>query len=157
MMINRRFSDSQAHEASRLPRRQRLGCSALALGLLLGCTANIDGTQHGDGPGPLNATGSAGSTGATSGGGNGAPDGNLMPADGSEDLGTVATDPNAAGPMPLRGMTSREYLQTVSELLADQSLTETDVPTEQTSPTFDYFPFRVPNGVGTVEAEALQF
>ena len=154
MMTNRRSSASTAHQASRQPRLRWLGCSALSLGLLLGCTANIEGTQHGDGPGPSNT---AGSTGSTSGGGNGAPDGNLIPADGSEDLGTVVTDPNAAGPMPLRGLTSREYLQTVSELLTDQSLTETDVPTEQTSPTFDYFPFRVPNGVGTVEAEALQY
>jgi hypothetical protein len=66
-------------------------------------------------------------------------------------------DPTAAGVMPLRYMTSREYLATVADLLGDSTLIETDVPTEATAPTFDYFPFRTPGTVGNAEAEALQY
>jgi hypothetical protein len=58
--------------------------------------------------------------------------------------------------MPLRYLTSREYLNTVKDLVGDTSLTADDVPTETTDPTFSYFPFRMPGTVGTVEAELLQ-
>jgi hypothetical protein len=134
---------------------RRIDCSALALGLLFGCTANIDGTRPGDGAGPASAA--AGTSSSAAGGGSATPGGGPTPTDGSEDLGTLVADANDAGPLPLRGLTSREYLQTVAELLGDKTLSDSDVPTEQTSPTFDYFPFRTPNGVGTVEAEALQY
>jgi hypothetical protein len=131
-------------------------CLALAAGgALLGCTGQIGGpasdSQHtptgaGDTPG---ATGGAGSVGTSGGGLSGVAPG---------DITTQAPgDPSAAGIMPLRYMTSREYLNTVSALLGDTSLLETDVPTEVTDPNGSYFPFRLPGTVGNAEAEALQY
>jgi hypothetical protein len=70
--------------------------------------------------------------------------------------GGTASDPEAAGPMPLRHLTSREYRNSVSALVGDQSLVEDDVPSETSDPTFEYYPFRRPGSVGTVEAETLQ-
>lgn len=74
-------------------------------------------------------------------------------------LGSDADETSAsytAGSMPLRHLTSREYRNSVKALVDDSSLAEDDVPSEATSTTFDYFPFRQPTVVGTVEAGALQ-
>lgn len=147
-----------------------------AFGLLLlatSCTAEIDGTRPttpgapGNGgtsgaSGASGAAGSAASAGATATGGTGnvgtSGTGGNGTGGGSAGVGGGGTlDPRAAGPLPLRHLTSREYRNTVVDLLGDSSLAEDDVPNEATDPTFAYFPFRLPGSVGVVEAEALRF
>ena len=47
--------------------------------------------------------------------------------------GSGAADPNAAGLLPLRRLTAREYLNTARDLLGDTSLGIGDVPTSRTT------------------------
>ena len=114
----------------------------------------------GAGAGSTATIGSGGGATNTGSGGSGATptgSGGATPIDPGS-VGNQATpgDPTAAGPMPLRYLTSREYLNTVKDLVGDTSLSADDVPTETTDPTFSFFPFRMPGTVGTVEAELLQ-
>lgn len=112
-------------------------------GLAQAGAAGSAGTSTGSG-----GTGASGGTGGASGG---------TPSSGAGGSGsTAAGDPNAAGPMPLRHLTSREYRNSVLALVNDQSLAEDDVPSETSDPTFEFFPFRHPATVGVVEAESLQ-
>jgi len=106
-------------------------------------TGTGGGSANAIGGGPASGTGGT-SAGGVSGGSGGS---------GGE---TPAGDPNAAGPMPLRHLTSREYRNTVQSLVNDGSLAEDDVPTETSDSTFDFYPFREPGTVGVVEAESLQ-
>lgn len=152
---------------------------ALALSVA-GCTGEIGGTDAvpsvggtGGGPpatggsGAVAHAGSAGAGGSTpvpgSGGsagagvpGSGGSTGGTPPVGAGGAAGAAVGDPNAAGPMPLRHLTSREYRNSVSALVNDRSLAEDDVPSETSDPTFDYYPFRRPGTVGVVEAETLQ-
>jgi len=66
--------------------------------------------------------------------------------------GTAAPDPNAAGPLPLRRLTSREYLNTVRDLLGDTTLTAGDVPIESDDLSNNGFPFRQPTTIATLDA-----
>lgn len=147
--------------------------AALALSAS-GCTAKLEGgTAGGDAPGTggmaagaggsgTPAAGAAGSGNAAGSGGSGALGGASGATGGGASGGTSGSgaappgDPNAAGPMPLRHLTSREYRNTVRALVGDSSLGESDVPSETSDPTFDYFPFRTAGTVGLVEAETLQ-
>src|SRR5262245_31991987 len=72
--------------------------------------------------------------------------------------GTSATpaDPNAAGPMPARRLTSREYLNTIRDLLNDTTLKLDDVPGEADDLSNNAFPFRQPAAIGTLDAVNLQ-
>jgi hypothetical protein len=70
--------------------------------------------------------------------------------------GSAAADPNAAGLMPLRRLTAREYLNTVRDLLGDTTLGVGDVPNESDDLSNNAFPFRQPGDVGTLEAGDLQ-
>jgi hypothetical protein len=150
---------------------------ALSLGVAA-CTGKVEGgaVPSGDvggsggaaastgGSSAASSGGSAGSTGGTAnpgaGGtttsGSGGSTGGAGPGATGGTGGVTDGDPNAAGPMPLRHLTSREYRNTVLALVKDGSLAEDDVPSETSDPTFDYFPFRRPGTVGVVEAESLQ-
>ncbi len=67
-----------------------------------------------------------------------------------------AGDPNAAGVLPLRRLTSREYLNTARDLLGDSTLGAADVPGESDDLSNNAFPFRQPNVIGTLDAGNLQ-
>jgi hypothetical protein len=105
----------------------------------------------GAGRGGSGAGGTAGSGVVASGGTSGG-----SPPVGAGGAGASMGDPNAAGPMPLRRLTSREFRNSVSTLVNDRSLAEDDVPSETSDPTFEHYPFRRPGDVGVVEAETLQ-
>ena len=148
----------------------------VALGALLACTGEITGGSDSDptpggpvgsagsGAAPTTSVGGAGNAPATGGatsmptaGGGSVPSVPGGPLDPGGTLEGMPADPNGAGPMPVRELTSREYLNTVAELLGDRTtLTESDVLVERTDHTFAYFAFRTPNDVGTFEAESLQ-
>jgi hypothetical protein len=92
-----------------------------------------------------NQTGTAGMTG--SGG---------LGLTGSGGSSTVPPDPSTAGVMPLRRLTSREYLATVRDLLNDTTLKIDDVPGESDDLSNNAFPFRQPTAIGTLDAANLQ-
>ena len=69
---------------------------------------------------------------------------------------TGPPDPNAAGLMPVRRLTSREYLDTVRDLLGDTTLKVDDVPGESDDLSNNAFPFRQPTAIGTLDAANLQ-
>jgi len=68
----------------------------------------------------------------------------------------AAGDPKAAGVMPLRRLTAREYLNTARDLLGDSTLHAGDVPNESDDLSNNAFPFRQPGVVGSFEAGNLQ-
>ncbi len=63
---------------------------------------------------------------------------------------------NAAGVLPLRRLTAREYLNTARDLLGDTTLDSGDVPSESDDLSNNAFPFRQPAAVGSFEAGNLQ-
>ncbi len=77
-------------------------------------------------------------------------------ANGVSGGGGATADPNAAGVMPLRRLTAREYLNTVGDLLGDKSLATGDVPNESDDLSNNAFPFRQPGAIGNFEAGNLQ-
>ena len=111
-------------------------CGAIFLGAGAGCDGAIGGNPQGGG----GLSGSAGGTGLTGTGGS----------------STVPPDPNAAGVLPLRRLTSREYLATVRDLLGDTTLKLDDVPGESDDLSNNAFPFRQPTAIGTLDAANLQ-
>jgi len=134
---------------------------ALALGAAA-CTANISAPSGGGGPKPGEpgyvSPGSGGPGGRGLTGGAGTSSTGMMPAGpgdpgivGVTDPGTPA-DPQAAGPMPLRRLTHREYNNTVRDLLG-----------VTTNPA-DAFPLDLDNGflfhraglVSTLDASTLR-
>ena len=94
-----------------------LGCTG-AIGSTTGTGTGTAGTTGiGTGTGGTGTTGTAGATGAAGSSVTGVA-GN--PATGAGGTVVVAPpDPAAAGPLPLRRLTSREYLNTVRDLLTD--------------------------------------
>lgn len=110
---------------------------ASALCCISGCTAKIFGGQASgeDAPGlPIGSGGSSvGTAGSAAVGGN------------------VASDPNAAGPMPLRRLSRIEYNNTVAELLGDTSHPADDFPPDEAGAT----PFPVAGDVDSLVASRL--
>ena len=111
-------------------------CGAIFLSAGAGCDGSIGGNPEGGG----GLSGTAGGTGLTGSGGS----------------STVPPDPNAAGVLPLRRLTSREYLATVRDLLNDTTLKLDDVPGESDDLSNNAFPFRQPTAIGTLDAANLQ-
>jgi hypothetical protein len=112
---------------------------AAACGLTLlasGCDGSIGGTSNAGGGG---ITGTAGTSPVGSGGSSVTP-----------------PDPNAAGVMPLRRLSSREYLATIRDLLNDTTVAIDDVPGETDDLSNNAFPFRQPTAIGTLDALNLQ-
>src|SRR5262245_66526096 len=70
--------------------------------------------------------------------------------------GSAPPDPNAAGVMQLRRLTSREYLNTIRDLLTDTTIAIDDVPGESDDLSNNAFPFRQPTAIGTLDAVNLQ-
>ena len=70
--------------------------------------------------------------------------------------GTMVADSTAAGPLPLRRLTAREYLNTVRDLLGDSSLTHDDLPGETDDLSNNGFPFRQPTTIATLDATDFQ-
>jgi len=112
-------------------------CLAAAVGS--GCTGAIGGQGEQGGGG---ITGTAGSIPTGIGG------------DGTG--GSAPPDPNAAGVLQLRRLTSREYLNTVRDLLNDTTIAIDDVPGESDDLSNNAFPFRQPTAIGTLDAANLQ-
>jgi hypothetical protein len=110
-------------------------------------SAGAAGSSTGTGSGGATGSGTAGSGSPTGVGGAGAVTGTG---------GTAAPDPNAAGPLPLRRLTSREYLNTVRDLLGDATLTAGDVPIETDDLSNNGFPFRQPTTIATLDATNLE-
>jgi hypothetical protein len=149
----------------------RLLSVTLGVGLLLGgCNVPI-----GPAAGPASGTGgrgavagaggpgAAGTGAATAGGagsgatGTGAVGGSGAVTGTGGGGGTLSADPNAAGLLPLRRLTSREYLNTVRDLLTDTtSVAADDVPGEADDISNNAFPFRQPTSIGTVDSTNLQ-
>ena len=103
------------------------------------------------GSGAVTGTGVGGATGTGASGSGGAATGNGGRA------GSVVADPNAAGLLPLRRLTSREYLNTVRDLLADTtSVAADDVPGEADDISNNAFPFRQPTSISTVDSTNLE-
>jgi hypothetical protein len=105
---------------------------ALLAGSALACSGSIgdgSGESSGGGPsmpaggtgsGPPGGTGAPGGGGVAPGGGGVSPGGGgVAPGGGGVSPGGGAGDPNAAGPMPLRRLTRREYNNTVRDLLGE--------------------------------------
>jgi hypothetical protein len=119
------------------PRTLAAICCATLLGGVA-CNGSIGGTGSTGGGGGITISGTAGNGSTGTGGSNQPP------------------DPNAAGVMPLRRLTSREYLATVRDLLGDTSLGTSDVPGESDDLSNNAFPFRQPTAIGTLDAANLQ-
>jgi uncharacterized protein DUF1592/uncharacterized protein DUF1588/uncharacterized protein DUF1595/uncharacterized protein DUF1585/uncharacterized protein DUF1587 len=106
----------------------------------LGCNGSIGGMAGGGGE-----SGTAGSIGTGTAG-------NI----GTGGTSTTPPDPNAAGVMAVRRLTSREYLNTVRDLLNDTTLALDDVPGESDDLSNNAFPFRQPTAIGTLDALNLR-
>ncbi|HVY41280.1 MAG TPA: DUF1592 domain-containing protein [Polyangia bacterium] len=113
---------------TRFVRPSVLLAGGLAALLLAGCNGRIDDAAGG---GTGATTGSAGNSGAPG-------------------------DPKAAGVLPLRRLTAREYLNTARDLLGDTTLDSGDVPSESDDLSNNAFPFRQPGAIGNFEAGNLQ-
>jgi len=143
--------------------------------LVLGCTGAIgapsgvggsgtSGAGAGTGTGGTGTSGTAGSpaTGAAGNPASGAAGDLATGAGGNSATGAggtavVPSDPTAAGVMPVRRLTAREYVNTVRDLLADTtSVVADDVPGEADDISNNAFPFRQPTPIGTVDAENFQ-
>jgi hypothetical protein len=120
---------SIAVSANRVSRsRSGRACSAALLGgLALGglalfpaCTGAIGQAPGGAGPDESSSAGASGAAGSTGLGGTNGAAGATGPA-----------DPNAAGVMPLRRLTNREYNNTVRDLLGDASQPANQFPSDR--------------------------
>src|SRR3954470_6754143 len=98
--------------------------------------------------------GSIGANEMSGGGGITGTAGNVSTGNGGSTTGPA--DPKAAGQMPARRLTSREFLNTVKDLLNDTTLKVDDVPGESDDLSNNAFPFRQPTAIGTLDAANLQ-
>jgi hypothetical protein len=104
------------------------------------------------GSGSTTGSGSATGGGSTTGGGS---SGAGSPTGGSGGS-APPPDPTAAGLFPVQRLTSREYLNTIRDLLNDTTLGTGDVPNEADDTSNNAFPFRQPTPIGTADASNLQ-
>jgi hypothetical protein len=123
------------------------------------CTGSIGSSTYGSGSGggPGNpGTGSGGSSGGTSGVPGGSGGSTTVPTGGTS--GTITPgDPAAAGVLPLRRLTIREYRNTIRDLLGDTtSLGAAELASEPDDLTNNAFPFRQPTLMGTAETDDFQ-
>ncbi len=143
----------------RSPRALTTTWTPCVLALALGCTGAI-GNNSGSGTGNGGRTGNPGTAGGISSPGGAGNTGNPGTAGVGGPTGSggsgVPPDPNAAGPMPLRRLTAREYVNTVRDLLGDTTLATSDVPGEADDLSNNAFPFRQPDPIGTLGAGNLQ-
>jgi hypothetical protein len=102
----------------------------------VGCTGDIGTTVMAGGGG---ITGTAGTSPIGTGGSSVTP-----------------PDPNAAGVLPLRRLSSREYLATIRDLLGDTTIAIDDVPGEADDLSNNAFPFRQTTAISTLDAANLQ-
>ena len=102
----------------------------LALAALAGCTGVVDdsggsgassGARTGGGPGTRGGSGGNNGGLAGSGGVGRAGSGGTPGPTGTGAVTVTPADPNAAGPMPIRRLTQREYNNTVRDLLNDST------------------------------------
>ena len=105
------------------------------------------GTGIGSNPGTGSSTGSTGGSTGTDAGTGSEP---------TNPLTLTPASPTTAGLQPVQRLTSREYLNTIRDLLADTTLTVADVPSEQDSTDNNAFPFRQPTAIETVDADNLE-
>ena len=130
-----------------------LGCTG-AIGSATG-TGTGGGTGIGTGTGGTGTSGTAGATGSAGSSSVTGVAGN--PATGAGGTTVVPPDPSAAGPLPVRRLTAREYVNTVRDLLTDTtSVAIDDVPGEVDDISNNAFPFRQPTPIGTTDANNLQ-
>lgn len=94
----------------------------------------------------------AGSAGTAAGGTGGAGSTTTPGGSGSGSAPAIAAgDPTAAGLRPLRLLSSREYLNTVRDLLGDTAMVATALPADNESPASG-FPFHMQDDVATLDA-----
>jgi hypothetical protein len=127
---------------------------------VLGCAGAVGDSGAVGGSGAGTGTGGAGAgvvgTGGVAGAGGATGPGGSGPT-GTGGTGVVPADPNAAGLLPLRRLTAREYGNTVRDLLGDMtSLAADDVPGDPDDLTNNAFPFRQPTLIGTADANSFQ-
>jgi Protein of unknown function (DUF1592)/Protein of unknown function (DUF1588)/Protein of unknown function (DUF1595)/Protein of unknown function (DUF1585)/Protein of unknown function (DUF1587) len=179
MPINARLAVARRRPRSWLTRPGApLASFGLAAALIgASCTGKIDGgtpatngsgahsggsASGGGGNGSPASTGGTGSGarsgtgGASSGAGTGAVSGSGGGTAGPGAGGASVADPNAAGPLPVRRLTAREYLNTVRDLLGDTSLAPGDLPGETDDLSNNGFPFRQPTTIATLDATNIQ-
>lgn len=131
------------------------------------CTGVVGGSPYGGGSGAGPGAGSGGGgagvpggsggrTTATTGGSSGSGAGG-GPGTGSVGGAVTPGDPNAAGVLPLRRLTVREYRNTIRDLLGDStSLGAGELASEPDDLTNNAFPFRQPTLMGKAEADDFQ-
>ena len=143
--------------------------------LLAGCNMQIGAAARISLPAPVAAdpppasagpvpAGSGAGTGVGASGGTGISPESVRPPVPASTTGTAGgggtvtpADPTAAGLLPLRRLTSREYLNTVRDLLNDTtSVALDDVPGEADDISNNAFPFRQPTSISTVDSNNLQ-
>jgi hypothetical protein len=100
------------------------------------------------GTGSTPGTTSTGSGGSTSGLGSGGSGGTTSPP-------TAVGDPTSAGLRPLRLLTTREYLNTVRDLLGDTTMAASALPSDNEDPASG-FPFHTQGDVATLNASLFR-
>jgi Protein of unknown function (DUF1592)/Protein of unknown function (DUF1588)/Protein of unknown function (DUF1595)/Protein of unknown function (DUF1585)/Protein of unknown function (DUF1587) len=109
------------------------------------------GGRSGDSTGP--GTGSVPGTGAGSTGGSNSPPG--VGAGGATVPSTAAGNPTSAGLRPLRLLSTREYLNTARDLLADAGMSAEALPSDNEDPASS-FSFHTRGDVATLDASLFR-
>jgi hypothetical protein len=125
----------------------KLTLTLFVLSLASGCTGRIGGEIEGDTPaggGPIPGQTGGPPTGGTSGG--------SQPGQTGQPPSTDPGDPSAAGVMPLRRLTIREYDSTVRDLLGDTTAPARQFPDDRD----DTFAFRRAGAVAVQDAKLLR-
>jgi hypothetical protein len=159
--LDRRIAKPTAYGGYGMARQKFLSLATMLLTVAVGCHGTIgDDTGEGaGGPGPK--TGPGPGTGGTTGGGMtgaGARGGVTPPGGGTGGAGGGSVtppppqgDPLAAGPMPLRRLTRREYNNTIRDLLGDTANRADAFPADR-----DNFLFRRSGVVSSTDADSIK-
>jgi hypothetical protein len=151
------------------------GLTVVAMSLALGCTAQVGVSgagavtgEMGSGGNPAADAGGAGGrspdstgsgTGSVPGTGTGSAGGSSsvppIGTGGASGPSTTAGNPTSAGLRPLRLLSTREYLNTVRDLLTDAGMSAAALPSDNEDPASS-FPFHTPGDVATLDASLFR-
>jgi hypothetical protein len=146
-----------------MARQKLLSLAVLLLSATLGCQGNIGdangesggggpGPKPGPGPGPGPGTDPGTMGGGDTGAGNRGGGGTGMGGSSGGGVTPTPSDPTAAGPMPLRRLTRREYNNTLRDLLGDTANRADAFPADKESE----FLFRRAGVVSSADADSLK-
>lgn len=145
------------------PRLIKRGAALIAAVMTLvfgGCVGQIGSNgaapRGSGGTDTATTSGSGGSSTPGSGGTMGGTPTGGGSSTGSGGTGSTPADPSAAGPLPVRRLTAREYVNTVRDLLGDSAVKQDDVPGETDDLSNNGFPFRQPTTIATLDATNLE-